>query len=58
MTTLNIALLRIVAVLAGALIIVSIAQPGFWLGAAIVVASFTAALIASLVQGPQKTGYR
>ena len=58
MKPLTMALLRLAAVSTGALIIVGIAQPGFWLGAGIVAASFAATLVASLVQRPQKTGYR
>jgi len=58
MTPLTVALLRVAAVLAGASIIVGIAQPGFWLGAAIIAASFAATVLASLLQRPQKTGYR
>jgi hypothetical protein len=58
MNQLTMALLRVAAVLTGASIIVGIAQPGFWLGAAVIAASFAATIIASLVQRPQKTGYR
>jgi hypothetical protein len=58
MKPLALALLRVAAVSVGAFIIVSIAQPGFWLGAGIVVASFAATAVASLAQPPQKTGYR
>jgi hypothetical protein len=58
MNPLTMALLRVLAVLAGASIIVGIAQPGFWIGASIIAASFAAAIIASLVQRPPKTGYR
>ncbi|MBV9192040.1 MAG: hypothetical protein JO292_13265 [Betaproteobacteria bacterium] len=52
------ALLRIGAVLTGAAIIIGIAQPGLWMGAGILAASFAAALGVSLAQPPQKTGYR
>jgi len=58
MNPLTMALLRVAAVLMGASLIVGIAHPGFWVGAAIIVASFAATLVASLVQRPRKTGYR
>jgi len=58
MNPLTMALLRVAAALAGASIIVGIAHPGFWVGAAIIVASSAATLVASLVQRPHKTGYR
>ena len=58
MNLLAMALLRVAAVLAGVITIVTIAQPGFWLGAGMIAASFIATVIASLVQRPPKTGYR
>jgi hypothetical protein len=58
MNPLTMALLRVAAALIGASIIVGIAHPGFWVGAAIIVVSFAATLVASLVQRPHKTGYR
>jgi len=58
MTPLTIALLRVAAVLTGASIIVGIAHPGFWIGAGLIAASFAVTLVGSLVQRPQKTGYR
>ena len=58
MKPLALALLRVAAVSAGTIIIVSIAQPQFWLGAAIIAAGLAATLVASLAEPPQKTGYR
>ena len=58
MNLLAMALLRVAAVLAGVITILTIAHPGFWLSAVIVIASFAATLVASLVQRPPKTGYR
>ena len=58
MTTLTMTLLRVAAVSGGVITIVTIAQPSFWLGAVMIVASFAATLVGSLLQGAPKTGYR